>query len=222
MPRRKVALGLVPIVEAAAASLDDDPAAERLLDIAAGLMGRYGLRRWNMEDVADGANVGRTTVYRLFGSREGLVHSVLARELRETIASIHGASIAKRRMEDGIIEGALVGLAALRGSLVEKLLREDPTTILPFLTTEAGPLVALTRQLLSTQLLAAGAKIEPEFAAELAEVAARLGLSFILTRGTTFPVEDDDALRTSLRRLLRPVLAPLFQSQARARRVTTG
>ncbi len=52
--------------------------------------------------------------------------------------------------------------------------------------------------------------MEPEHAAELAEIAARMGLSFILTRDTVFRVEDEDALRDSLRRLLRPVLAPLF------------
>jgi hypothetical protein len=140
------------------------------------------------------------------------VHAVLARELRATIGEITAAATASSSVEDGIIEGALVGLAALRSSLVEQLLRTDASTILPFLTTKAGPLVALTRQLLVTQARGAGATITAEYANELAEIAARLGLSFVLTRESVFPVDDDEALRDSLRRVLRPVLSPLFSA----------
>jgi hypothetical protein len=50
----------------------------------------------------------------------------------------------------------------------------------------------------------------------LAEVAARLGLSFILTRDTVFPIDDADALRASLHRLLRPILAPILKTRRRS------
>jgi hypothetical protein len=103
-------------------------------------------------------------------------------------------------------------LAALRRSLVEQLLRTDPSTILPFLTTKAGPLMALTRQLLVAQAKIAGAVMSDEHAEEVAEIVARLGLSFILTRDTVFPVDDEAALRAALRRILHPVLLPLFAS----------
>jgi AcrR family transcriptional regulator len=185
---------------------------DRILDAASHLMRTYGLKRWSMEDVAEQAALGRTSVYRAFSTRDELVHAVLARELRATIGAITAAATKTGSVEDGIIEGALVGLAALRSSLVEQLLRTDPSTILPFLTTKAGPLVALTRQLLVTQARAAGATITAEHADELAEIAARLGLSFVLTRESVFPVDNDEALRASLRRVLRPVLSPLFSA----------
>lgn len=210
MPRRKVTIELEPMLGAfATVSVAGSPE-DRILDAAAHLMRAYGLKRWSMEDVAEQAALGRTSVYRAFSTRDELVHAVLARELRATIGEITAAATASGSVEDGIIEGALVGLAALRSSLVEQLLRTDPSTILPFLTTKAGPLVALTRQLLVTQARAAGATITPAHAEELAEIAARLGLSFVLTRESVFPVDDDDALRASLRRVLRPVLSPLF------------
>ena len=95
-----------------------------------------------MEDVAEQAALGRTSVYRAFSTCDELVHAVLARELRATIGDITAAATTSSSVEDGIIEGALVGLAALRSSLVEQLLRTDPSTILPFLTTKAGPLIA--------------------------------------------------------------------------------
>jgi AcrR family transcriptional regulator len=209
--RRKITVELEPMMGAFTQDAAADPAVERILDAAADLMVAYGLKRWSMEDVAERAAIGRTSVYRAFGARDDLVHAVLARELRATVARITTAASGAQSVEDGIIEGALVGMAALRISLVEHLLRSDPSTVLPFLTTKAGPLIALTRQLLAGQAAAAGATIDPVQAAELAEIAARLGLSFILTRDTVFPVGDEDALRDSLRRLFRPVLAPLFE-----------
>jgi AcrR family transcriptional regulator len=212
MPRRKVTIELEPMLGAFATISVAGSPEDRVLDAAAHLMRTYGLKRWSMEDVAEQAAVGRTSVYRAFSTRDELVHAVLARELRATIGEITAAATASSSVEDGIIEGALVGLAALRSSLVEQLLRTDASTILPFLTTKAGPLVALTRQLLVTQARAAGATITAEHANELAEIAARLGLSFVLTRESVFPVDDDEALRDSLRRVLRPVLSPLFSA----------
>ena len=214
MPRRKVTVELEPMLGAfAAVSVAGSPE-ERILDAAAHLMRTYGLKRWSMEDVAERAAIGRTSVYRAFATRDELVHAVLARELRTTIGRISAAAAGSGSVEDGIIEGALAGLASLRSSLVEQLLRSDPFTILPFLTTRAGPLVAITRQLLVAQAGAAGVPITQEHAEELAEIAARLGLSFVLTRESVFPVDDEEALRASLRRLLRPVLSPLFAAGA--------
>jgi TetR/AcrR family transcriptional repressor of uid operon len=215
--RRKITVELAPMMGAFNAVGTGDASVERILDAGADLMLRYGLTRWTMEDVAERAAIGRTSVYRAFASRDDLVHAVLARELQNTIGRITAAAATAASPEDGIVEGALTGLAALRSSLVETLLESDPGTILPFLTTSAGPLVALTRQLLVAQAGAAGATIDAEQAQELAEIAARLGLSFILTRDTVFPVHDEEALRVALRRLLRPILAPLFGSAPAAR-----
>lgn len=214
MPRRKITVELEPMLGAfAAVSVVGSPE-DRILDAAAQLMRSYGLKRWSMEDVAELAAIGRTSVYRAFSTRDELVHAVLARELRAAIANIVAAAARSGSVEEGIIEGGLAGLAVLRNSLVEQLLRTDPSTVLPFLTTKAGPLIVLTRQFLVAQARAVGAAISDEHGQELAEIAARLGLSFVLTRETVFPVEDEDALRESLRRVLRPVLAPLFATDA--------
>ena len=92
------------------------------------------------------------------------------------------------------------------------MLRTDPSTILPFLTTKAGPLVAITRQVLVTPGARRRVAISTEHAEQLAEIAARLGLSFVFTRDTVFPVEDELALRASLRRVLHPLVAAMFGS----------
>src|SRR5690606_20868243 len=108
-----------------------------------------------VEDVADAAGVGRTTVYRWFGSREDLVHLVLARELRETLDEVVAAAADAATFEAGTVEAVLVCLRRLDGSVVDHLLHVDPQAIMPLLTTEAGPLLDLARTALAPRLVAA-------------------------------------------------------------------
>jgi len=180
----------------------DPEAAGEVLDAAEGLLVSYGLRRWSMDDVADRAGVGRTSVYRLFESRDALVHAVLARELRRTFSAIEAVAALHDDLEDKVVEAGLVALAALRGSIVERLLHSDPATFLPFLTTGAGPLLAIARQ----QLLAGASSVGLDLDPSIAEIAARLGLSFVLTRDTQFPLEDGVLARAALHRVVRPLL----------------
>ena len=207
MARRKLTLALAPIVSAVGEPVDDDLAVAAL-DAAADHLRRIGLAGWTVEDVADAAGVGRTSVYRWFGSRDDLVHAVLARELRETLLAVGAATAAVDRFEDKAVEAALVCLESLDGSVVDHLVRTDPSAVLPLLTTGAAPLIALARAALVPSLLAAGVARDPEHAAIVAESLARLGLSFVLTRDTIVPVHDADALRAAIQALIGPLLRP--------------
>lgn len=206
MARRKLTLELAPIVAAVAAGppIGDD---ELVLDATEALLRQYGLARWSVEDVAERAGIGRTSVYRRFPSRDDLVAGVLARELRRTITAIGLAAAAQDTVEDRLVESALVGLGALRDSVVDHLLQTDPATILPFLTTGAGPLIDLARRAFVPAIVAAGLTEAGPSAELVAETLARLGLSFVLTRSTVLPADDPDALRAAVRGLLGPLLA---------------
>jgi AcrR family transcriptional regulator len=207
--RRRSNLGLATLVASVATMEESDDLTMRVLDAGAELLADYGLRRWTMDDVADRAGVGRTSLYRKFSGRDELIYAVLARELRTTVRAVTAVAASFDRLEDKVVEGALVALDTVDGSLVARLIESDPTTFLPFLTTEAGPLVALARELLVAQAMALGADLDREEAGELAELAARLGLSFVLTRDTVFPTDDREAARRTLHRVLGPILAPL-------------
>ncbi len=208
MARRKLSLSLGPIVTAVGEPVDDELAVAAL-DAAADHLRRLGLAGWTVEDVADAAGVGRTSVYRWFGSRDDLVHAVLARELRETLLAIGTATAAVDRFEDKAVEAALVCLDALDGSVVDELLRNDPNAVLPLLTSGAAPLIALARAALAPALLAAGVAVDADHAAIVAESLARLGLSFVLTRDTVVPVDDASALRDAIAALVGPLLRPV-------------
>jgi AcrR family transcriptional regulator len=159
-----------------------------------------------MADVADVAGVGRTTVYRQYPNRDDLVHGVLARELRDVLALIADVTSRQNTIEDKIVAAAVACLQALEESVVQRLLCTDPATFLPFLTTEAGPLLAIARDSLAAQIRAVEPKTTRQEAAEIAEAAARLGLSFVLTPQTIVPLDDPAATTASLRRIVGPLL----------------
>jgi AcrR family transcriptional regulator len=190
-----------------AALASDDPSVDdfvtAVLDATEALLRTAGLSRWSVDDVADRAGVGRTSVYRRFGERDQLVYAVLARELKATVARIFDAAAGATDLESQATAAVSAALSALDTSVVQRLLRSDPAIFLPFLTTEAGPLLAIARHAIGAQLSAIGIAAAPE----LAEVAARIGLSFILTRDTVLPVDDPAALDEAVRRTLRPLMA---------------
>ena len=206
MARRRLTLELDPVLAGARAEPGDDAAETAILDAAEALVRRHGLHRWSVEDVADLAAVGRTSVYRRFPSRDDLVHGVLARELRSATLAVGLAVASRPDLLDGVVEAVLAALAALEGSVVDALLQSDPGTVLPLLTTGAGPLVAQAREAFAPGLLALGLATTTAQAAVQAEVLARLGLSFVLTRPTALPLGDAAALRAALRDALAPLL----------------
>lgn len=200
MSRQRATVRIGDILSAAGGSVSGDELERRVLDAAEGLLRTSGLRRWSVEDVAERAGLGRTSVYRRFGSRDDIVHAVLARELRSVLAAISDAAAAATKAEDKAVAAVTTALAALDGSVVDSLLRSDPATFLPMVTTDAGPLLAIARQAISGPMSTAAGAPPPE----LAEAVARLGLSFVLTRDTVLPVRDPAALDAAVRRMVRP------------------
>jgi AcrR family transcriptional regulator len=183
-----------------------DQHAGHVLDAAESFLRSAGLRAWAVEDVADRAGVARSTIYRLFGGRGELVQAVLARELRSVLAAVAAAVEGETGLEDKAVAAIAVCLRSLDGSVVDALLRLDPATFLPYLTTGAGPLVALAREAIAAIVEADSGHRPPP---AMAEVCARMGLSYVLTRDTVLPVDDPEALRREVRLAIGPLVAGL-------------
>ncbi len=64
------------------------PRAERLLDVAADLLLRWGYRRITMDDIAAQAAIGKGTIYLHWKTREDLFRAVLHREAAATFADV--------------------------------------------------------------------------------------------------------------------------------------
>ena len=190
------------------ATLDDpdlDDTDVRVLDATESWLRTTGLRRWSIDDVAARADVGRTSIYRRFGDRDNLVHAVLARELRTTLQRMRDAMDAEDDLESKAVAAVSTALRSLDDSVSDALLRSDPETFLPFLTTGAGPLLAIARDAITHQM---GAYVDDP-SPELAEAVARFGLSFILTRTTVLPLHDEQQLADAVRTMIRPFFTAL-------------
>jgi AcrR family transcriptional regulator len=203
--KRRATIDPAAILLATLQEPDLDATDVRVLDAAESWLRSTGLRRWSIDDVAERAGVGRTSVYRRFGDRDQLVHAVLARELRSTLHAMRDATEAAADLESKAVAAVSAAVRSLDGSVTDALLRSDPATFLPFLTTDAGPLLAIARTAITHQM----AEYVEEPSPELAEAAARFGLSFILTRDTVLPLDDEARLADAVRRMIRPFLAAL-------------
>jgi AcrR family transcriptional regulator len=206
MARRKLTIELEPIVRGVLGAPDDDEVARVVLDATEDLLRAFGLSRWSVDDVAERSGLGRTTVYRRFPSRDDLVHGVLARELRTAIGAVSLAAASQATLDLAVVEATLTALRLLDGSVVDRLLHTDPATVLPFLTTGAGPLIDQARAAFAPVLLVAGVAADEREAALVAEALARLGLSFVLTRSTVLPFDDPEALRAHVAGLVLPLV----------------
>ena len=92
--------------KSAAAELanDAESARKRLLDAATELFCRYGINATGVDAVIDQAKTAKTTLYRIFGSKEGLIEAVLECE--------------GQRWRDWFIGGIEAGTASPRTKLM--------------------------------------------------------------------------------------------------------
>jgi AcrR family transcriptional regulator len=202
-----------------ARALDDgaevsDKTTERILDAATRQFELRGLRRSSVEEVARRAGVSRMTVYRRFPQRDRLIEAAILRECRRFFAALEEATGSLPTLEDRLVESFVVALGFARSHpLLNRLLVSEPDALLPFLTTDGGAVLALVRAFLVGQISAARAEgIAPEFDPEpLAEILARLAVSFVLTPESRLPL----AGRPEGRALAHRYLAPLIEGASR-------
>lgn len=186
----------------------EDPNTATILDAARALLARHGLGRWSMDDVASRAGVGRATVYRRFTSREDLVNATIARDLQRFFATVAEAVSGVPGLTDKVVEGFIVGIHAARATLFPELFLSDAPTAVSLLN--SAPVIDLGREALVRQYRAVTGQ-EPEGPARaevelVAEALIRLALSFLMIPGSSIDFDDENAARSSVRRLVGPLL----------------
>lgn len=203
-PARVIALALDPAVLTA-----DDASSERILDAALALVAATGFKNLTMDDVARRAGLGRMTVYRRFGGRSALIEALAVRECRRCLARIGAAIDPDGSPSDRIAALTAATLAVIREHpLLERLARFEPEALLFELTRDDSAVFRLVREFL-IELIIQG-QAEGELAGDdpqlLAELALRLGASFVLMPESVLPLEDQLATREAVRTLFEPLL----------------
>ncbi|WP_327096738.1 TetR/AcrR family transcriptional regulator [Nocardia vinacea] len=181
---------------------------ENLLESALSAFLDFGIKRTSMGEIARRAGISPATLYRRFESKNDLVEAVSVREAQRFVAEIDKRVQKVDGVEEQLIEIFVAVITAIAGNeLLRRLLRTEPDLILPRLTTEAGPIIAVGRTYLAEKLRELRSGADDDFDFELvAEIMARLALSLALTPDGLIPIDDVAAGRNFARRTLLPMV----------------
>jgi AcrR family transcriptional regulator len=115
----------------AAPKADESRADAAILTATAGVIGDYGERNLTIDQVAERAGCSRMTVFRRFGSREGLLTATYSRELRIVLETItESAASATTAVDCAEIVVAQFIDSAFRHPIFIRLLRIEPEVVL--------------------------------------------------------------------------------------------
>lgn len=153
---------------------------------------RVGVARMTLEEVAAEAELSRQTVYRHFGSREGLLDAVVRSEAEKVSERVREAADAVvGSPAERIVAGLSTGLTCLRQhALLRRTLQLEPETLLPLLMAPGGPAVEIATAV--AERLLEGVEVEPH--ARAVDVVARLLVSYSITP----PDQDSEVVAREL------------------------
>jgi AcrR family transcriptional regulator len=171
-------------------------------------IGRWGLAKTTLDDVAREARCSRATVYRLFpGGKDTLVSAVAYAEVTRVCAAV-----ARRFEQAGTVGDLLAGGLAeaarqIHGhTALTLLVEQEPESVVPWLAFQRGEellafLTAFTAPYLARWLT-------PVDARRAGEWAARLLVSFCLCRNPDVDLTDDGTTRVLVSTFMLPALIP--------------
>jgi AcrR family transcriptional regulator len=190
-------------------SAPDDTTSHRILDAALDAAAASGIRHLTLDDVARRAGVGRVTLYRRFGDRQGLIEALGVREARRCIEILDEATPPDEPIEEQVADGFVAGLRLIREHpLLSRLVTHEPAALLDALTNPRTALFPLARAYVAGRLALAqpaGARSDLDLE-QVAEAFLRITVSFALIQDTVLPLDDEDAAREAARRLIAPIV----------------
>lgn len=173
---------------------------DRILHATLACVGRLGMAKTTMEDIAREADLSRATLYRAFpGGRDEVLDAVVTWEVARFFARVSDAIHPDELDEATVLEQ---GLLAARDAfdhheLLQRLLRDEADQLVPSLLTVMPMVVQALADWYRPRLEAATLRPGVD-AAEAADLVARMALSYIATPGR-WDLADPREVRTLVR-----------------------
>jgi TetR/AcrR family transcriptional regulator, repressor for uid operon len=181
------------------------PQASRVLDAALTCLGRVGLAKTTLDDVAREAGCARATVYRCFANKQQLLVALVAREVQALRDTVVAASERDESLGESITTVVTTAAQSLADNRALAFIAvHEPEAILPFLAFEREDAVLST----ATALVAPAFTrfVGADDAIRLGEWLARLTLSYLFSPSENFDIAD----RAHVRALVDDFVVPGF------------
>lgn len=175
---------------------------------------------WQSKDLGDDGHrqlrrvgVGRASLYRRFPTKALLVDAVLLGEVRRYFDGNARARASGATCEERMVNGTVFAVKFLREhTLLNRLMRTEPETILPSLTVDADAILDLATEQGATEMAtelygtATPTPAQKRHLRTVAELHTRLVLSFILTPHTGINLDTVDEVRAFAHDYLLPMI----------------
>jgi AcrR family transcriptional regulator len=183
-----------------------DPPSARVLAATITCLGRWGLTKTTLDDIAREAGLSRATVYRLFpGGKDVVVRAAVASEVDALQRGLATGLAGCETLED-VLVGTItyVTRTLAEHAVLQFLLEHEPDQVLPHLA--FGRFDQLLDAAAAMTLPWLAPHLGPELAARGGEWVARLVLSYALAPSEWFDLGDDCDARRFTRTFLLPGL----------------
>lgn len=182
----------------------------RILDAALLRFEKVGVKKTTIEDIAKEAGVDRVTVYRRIGSRDDVVQAVITRESAAVLAGLADIATSLDTLDELVAETFILIMRQRREhAMLNRMLSLEPDKILPRLTIDGAPVMAMsvaaTIGVLEEAVRRGLLPDHPDLAAR-AEVVCRVVHSLFLAPATAITLDTDDQLGEFARTYLAPIL----------------
>jgi hypothetical protein len=135
------------------------------------------------------------------------MEAVILREAHRFFAELESAVARVDSAEERIVEAFVHTLAAAREQrLLNRLLATEPELLLPHLTVEGGPVLAAGTEFLARQMRLARSGVPARETRAVAEIVARLVLSFLLTPESVVALGSPREARRFAHRYVAPLM----------------
>ena len=204
-----------PILERIAASLgsdapsEHDPREAAILDATLDTIAAVGLPALSLDAIARRAGCNRTTIYRHFTDRDGLLAALAAREAHRMATELQRSLVGITDPTELLSEAfaSSVQLATAH-PLVARARRHEPEALLGALAIDDSRVLRVGGAAVAAALRWAEAhgdppRVDPDAAGLMA---ARLLASFLLTPGPDLDLDDPADVRRYAREVLTPLL----------------
>jgi AcrR family transcriptional regulator len=175
-----------------------NPTEERILVAALGLIGRRGVRRLGMQEIAESAGISRGTLYRYFPSKDHVLTAAAAFDERRFSDGVDKVLASARTPESRIGDFMAYAFDFIRSHPARSLFESEPGFVMSFLLDHLPALhTELVERLgdaLDTVPAVARGELDRE---QLADVIVRLFASSWI-----IPESDDASLVQSVNRIL--------------------